>query len=199
MSLELSPLSSLGPRQSRLADCDTLRLIPSQCRDQQWADAWSALCHHGVLTMNYWDKKCRNHPWHVHCWGGYECIYRKQNFDIPTEFISTTLWDCINISMGPNLAQSMFCHVVDRFGLFHWSSENKQFWVETGDHRENLLITLQAWLGREMIAVCVSQGTKCRQSSGHLQGHLKRISELLYWHWHRNTVTNQKIIYQPHS
>ena len=68
------------------------------------------------------------------CWGNvYLC--RKQNFDIPTEFISTTLWDCINISIGPNLAQSMFCHVVDRFGLFLWSSENKQFWVESGDHR----------------------------------------------------------------
>ena len=132
-----------------------------------------------VCPLPLWsaDKKCRNHPWHAHCLG-YECIYRKQNFDIPTEFISTTLWDCINISMGPNLAQSMFCHVVDRFGLFHWSSENKQFWVETGDHRESLLITLQVWLGREMIAVCVSQGTKCGQSSGHLQGYLKRISEL---------------------
>ena len=103
-----------------------------------------------VCPLPSWsaDKKCRNHPWHVHCGGGYECIYRKQNFDIPTEFISTTLWDCINISMGPNLAQSMFCHVVDRFGLFHWSSENKQFWVETGDHRESLLITLSSGLAR---------------------------------------------------
>ena len=140
------------------------------------------------MTMN-WDKKCRNHPWHVHCGGGYECIYRKQNFDIPTEFISTTLWDCINISMGPNLAQSMFCHVVDRFGLFHWSSENKQFWVETGDHRESLLITLSSGLaGAGNDRGLCQPGTKCGQSSGHLQRYLKRISKLL--NWNRNTDRN---------
>ena len=115
--------------------------------------AWSAIRDsHNELRQ----EMSKSSQWRVHYWARlrmYVCIYRKQNFDIPTEFISTTLWDCINISMGPNLAQSMFCHVVDRFGLFHWSSENKQFWVESGDHRGS-----SRTHGREMIAVCVRRG-----------------------------------------